>query len=131
LRFSRAANVNSRSDVSCGSRDSVNQSPTVDSNWSDSEELVVEAGPESPSAGGMDSGLASNFDSPRPPGLDGSQVVYHESDVWVCLHVTEFLALGEAATANVDRVLVGVVLKDDRHYVRASVDSGGQTPEAL
>lgn len=79
----------------------------------------------------MDTGLASNFDSPRPPGLDGSQVVYHKSHVWVCLHVTELLALGEVAAANVDRVLVGVVLKGDRHYVRTSVDSGGQTPETL
>ena len=79
----------------------------------------------------MDDGLASNFDAPRHPGLDGSQVVYYEGYVRVCLHVTELLALGEAVAAYVDRVLVGVVLKDDRHYVRTSVDCGGQTPEAL
>src|SRR5256885_11593110 len=72
------------------------------------------------------------LDAARPPRGDRRKVIDDESDPGVRLDVAELLALREAVTTDVDRVLVGVVPKADGHRVRlAGWADGGDAPEPL
>src|SRR5438067_2389195 len=60
----------------------------------------------------------ADLDAARSPRGNRREIVHDEGDARVRLSVTKLLALGEAMTADVDRVLGGVVPEPDRHRVR-------------
>jgi hypothetical protein len=76
-------------------------------------------------------GVTSDLDASRAPRLRGCQVINDESDMWVLLDVAKLLALGETVAANVDRVVIGVVAKTNRHYVRPAARGCSETTQAL
>jgi hypothetical protein len=51
--------------------------------------------------------------------------------MWVLLDVAKLLALGETVAANVDRVVIGVVAKTNRHYMRPAAGGCRETTQSL
>src|SRR5437879_3229384 len=85
------------------------QAPAQYAPGADAEHLVVEEGHHLLAAAQERLGFSAYLDPAHPPGVHGGDVVDHEGDSRIREHVAPLLPLGEAVTADVDRVLVRVV----------------------
>jgi len=74
----------------------------------------------------------ADLDAPRPPRRHGCEVIDDEGNTRARLRIAKLLAFREAMTADVDRVLVGVVPEAHGYDVRLTGSADGcDSSEAL